>query len=211
MMEREVGDRNYPLWLIGDSNPTRWQSSLKTPLDPRHPIRHNIWTALLDVIQDKVYRASRMRVDTSTIYIRNAVDDPTKKPTQSSPQWSILAEREISSLESLIKTYKPIMLFCFGAFTYEFVRRANGEHEQQKYGYWGAKRLGDEFRRRLGNFDPNKTNIIPLLHRSISGGKFIESHEYFCGEKSSNYYEVVGEKIAEKMLQHRDQLHIWIK
>ncbi|MCJ7584454.1 MAG: hypothetical protein MUO30_06760 [Anaerolineales bacterium] len=211
MMEREVGNRHFPLWLIGDSNPPQWQSFLKTPLDPRHPIRHNIWTALLDVIQDKVYRASRMRVDTSTIYIRNAVDDPTKKPAQTSNQWSKSAETEISGLESLIKTHKPIMLFCFGAFTYEFVRRAIGEQERRKYGYWGARRLGDEFRYRIGKFDPNKTNIIPLLHRSISGGKFIESHKYFCGEEGVNYFEFVGGKIADKMLQYSDQLHIWIE
>jgi hypothetical protein len=211
MMEREVGDRNFPLWLIGDSNPAQWQSSLKTPLDPRHPVRHNIWTALLDVIQDKVYRASRLRVDTSAIYIRNAVDDSAKKPTQTSNLWSESANSEISGLESLIRTYKPIMLFCFGAFTFEFVRRATGEQEKRKYNYWGAKMLGNEFRHRIENFDPNRTNIIPLLHRSISGGRFIESHEYFCGEKGINYFEIAGGKIADKMLQYTDQLHIWIE
>src|SRR5271157_864811 len=211
MMEREVGDCNFPLWLIGDSNPARWQSSLKTPLDPRHPIRHNIWTALLDVIQDKVYRASRLRVDTSTIYIRNAVDNPAKKPAPASSQWTKSADSEISGLESLIKTHKPIMLFCFGAFAFEFVRRAIGEQERRNYGHWGARRLGDEFRFRIRNFNPNKTNIIPLLHRSISGGKFIESHEYFCGQRGVNYFEVVGSEIADKLLQHRDQLRIWIE
>jgi len=211
MMEREVGNRNFPLWLIGDSNPTQWQSSLKTPLDPRHPIRHNIWTPIIDVIQDRVFRSLEMRIDTSTIYIRNAVNDPAKKPSQISVQWSISAESEISDLTSLIKDHKPIMLFCFGAFSYEFVRRAMGEQEKRKYGYWGARRLGDEFRYRIGNFDPIKNNIIPLLHRSISGGKFIESHEYFCNEKGVNYFEVVGSKIADKILQYKDQLHIWIE
>ena len=210
MMEREVGDCNFPLWLIGDSNPPQWQLSLKTPLDPRHPIRHNIWTSILDVIQDKVYRASKKRINTSSIFIRNAVDDSTKKPSQTSNQWSKSTEYEISALENLIKEYKPIMLFCFGAFSYEFVRRAMGAQEKRKYGYWGAKMLGDEFRIRIEEFNPKKTNIIPLLHRSISGGKFIESHEYFCGEKGVNYFEVVGDKIADRILQYSDQLQIWI-
>jgi hypothetical protein len=211
MMDREVGNLKFPLWLIGDSNPPQWESSLKTPLDPRHPVRHNIWTALLDEIQDKAYRASRLRVDTSAIYVRNAVDDPTKKPTQTSMQWSKSAEGEISGLENLIKTYNPIMLFCFGAFAYEFTRRAIGEQERRKYGYWGARKLGDEFRYRIGNFDITKTNIVPLLHRSISGGKFIKSHEYFCDKEGVNYFEVVGGKIADMLLQYSDQLDIWIE
>ncbi len=103
------------------------------------------------------------------------------------------------------------MLFCFGSFAFEFVRRTIGEQERQKYGYWGARKLGDEFRGRIGTLDPNKTNIIPLLHRSISGGKFLESHEYFCGEKGANYFEFAGGMIADKMLGYRQQLRIWIE
>lgn len=211
MMVREVGNQDFPLWLIGDSNPAQWQSYLKTPLDPRHPVRHNIWTALLDVMQDKVYRSAKLRIDTSTIYIRNAVDEPTKKPSQANDQWSIAAESEISTLEGLAKTHKPKMIFSFGAFAFEFVRRSVDKQERRKYGYWGARRLGNEFCQRIGNFDPSKTNIIPLLHRSIASGKFIESHDYFCGEEGANYFEIVGVKIADKMLQYRDQLHIWIE
>ena len=211
MMDREVGDRGFPLWLIGDSNPIQWESYLKTPLDPRHPIRHNIWTALLDVSQDKVYRSSRLRVDTSSIYIRNAVANPSKMPLQSSAQWSPAAESELSCLRDLLETHKPVMVFCFGAFAFEFVRRAVGEPDRQKFSHWGASRLGDEFRRRIEEFDSRRTNIIPLLHRSISGGKFVESHKYFCGAETANYFEVVGAAIADKFLQHREQLRIWIE
>jgi hypothetical protein len=211
MMTREVGDRKFPLWLIGDSNPTQWQSSLNTPLDPRHPIRHNIWTALLDVIQDKVYRESRMRVDTSMLYIRNAVEDAAQKPTQTAVQWNTYPENEVSSLRDLIKIYKPAILFCFGAFAYEFVRRATGDQENRKYGYWGAEKLGNDFHIRIENFDPKTTNIIPLLHRSIAGGKFIQSHNYFCNNPGANYFEVVGSEIADVILHYRNQLRIWIR
>src|SRR4030065_460436 len=73
IMELEAGNRDFPLWLIADSNPAKWEARLSTPLDPRHPTRHNIWTPVLDEMQDGIYRASRQRIDTSGIYVRNAL------------------------------------------------------------------------------------------------------------------------------------------
>lgn len=74
-MDRETGDPHFPIWLLGDSNPRNWENHLKTPLDPRHPARHNIWTPILDEIQDRLFRRLRMRLDTSKMYIRNAIED----------------------------------------------------------------------------------------------------------------------------------------
>jgi hypothetical protein len=209
-MDKEIGNPDFPIWLIGDSNPKQWESYLVSPLDPRHPIRHNIWTAVADVFQDKVYREAKLRVDTSKIYIRNAIENADNKPKQSDIQWDPLVEEEISGLNNSIHIFKPIMVIPFGAFSYEFVRRACGESEEHNYEYWGAKRLGNEFRYRMESFDPSKTNIIPLLHRSIAGGKFIESHEYFCNEKGANYFEFVGTHLAEILLQYQEKLKIWI-
>ena len=33
-MEREVGSKEFPVWLLGDLNPTRWEDDLETPFDP---------------------------------------------------------------------------------------------------------------------------------------------------------------------------------
>ena len=210
MMTREVGNKGFPIWLLGDSNPEQWQNSLKTPLDPRHPIRHNIWTSVLDVIQDKVFRESRGRVDSSAVYIRNAVDDPTKKPHAASVEWGEITQREVEAFKRLARTHKPILVLCFGAFSFEFARRALEELPQRGFGHWGAKRLGEEFRHRVGQFNPNITNALPLLHRSIAGGKFIKSHDYFCGQKDANYFEHVGQNIAGILLRHRDSLLVWV-
>jgi hypothetical protein len=209
-MEREVGQRNFPMWLIGDSNPVQWQPLLRTPLDPRHPIRHNIWTSVLDVIQDKVFRAGKLRVDTSALYIRNAVDTPEKKPNQADKEWKQVTESEIDNLRYLIEVNRPIIILCFGAFAFEFTRRALGERNLVHYGYWGARRLGIEFRQRIGYFSPNTTNLLPLLHRSIAGGKFMQSHDYFCDERGLNYFEIAGSNIADKLVEYKDQLHLWI-
>jgi hypothetical protein len=211
VMDREVGDRNFPLWLIGDSNPVQWQSFLKTPLDPRHPIRHNIWTAILDVVQERVFRQNRSRVNTSSLYIRNAVDNPAKKPSQTSKEWKQVTETEIEDLQQLIEAHRPTMVLCFGAFAFEFARRALSEPDRRQHGYWSARRLGGEFRHRMQEFEPGKINVLPLLHRSISGGKFLESHKYFCGQPGVNYFEMVGGNIADKMIQYREQLRIWIE
>ena len=211
MMEREVGSRDFPIWLLGDSNPEQWQKSLLTPLDPRHPVRHNIWTSILDIAQDRVFRAGRLRVETRSLYIRNAVDNPRLKPNSTSVQWEQATELEIAALQKLVQTHVPKLVLSFGAFSFEFARRVLTQEPKYSYGYWGAKRLGDAFRQQISLFDPKFTNVFPLLHRSVSGGKFIQSHDYFCGQEGADYFKFVGESIAGILLQHRNDLPIWIE
>jgi hypothetical protein len=208
-MLRECGDKNFPIWLLGDSEPENWSSVLNTPLDPRHPIRHNIWTSVLDVIQDKVYRDIRNRLDTSTLYIRNAVGDKNTKPGASEDNWSVTANNELEIYKNLINEHNPMIILSFGAFAFEFARRSLGENHR-KYGYWDTKKLGDEFCSRVDKFDCNKTNIIPMLHRSIAGGKFMVSHEYFCKQQRANYFDFTGNKIAELIIKNKESLKVFI-
>lgn len=211
MMEREVGDRNFPIWLIGDSNPNQWESKLLTPFDPRHPARHSIWTPILDEIQDRVFRAARIRMDTSRIYIRNAVDDANKKPYRSEIEWKI--DSEISAFSRLIKSHRPVILLSFGAFSFEFVRRSIENEEKHNYSFWGSERLGEAFRGRTKSFNKAQVNIFPLLHVSIARGKFIKSHQNFCGNNNedANYFLYTSEIISEILLTQCRQLPIWIE
>jgi len=211
MMDREIGNSGFPIWLLGDSNPPRWEKSLRTPLDPRHPIRHNIWTPVIDIVQDRVFRERSSRVDTSQLYIRNAVEDPTIKPKPAHIEWGKTAEIEVDVLRKLINGNKPQLILCFGAFAFEFARRALSQEPERNFGYWGARRLGEEFRQRINQFHPDFTNSLPLLHRSISGGKFIQSHDYFCAVEGANYFEFVGNNIADKLIEYHNQLPIWIE
>jgi hypothetical protein len=41
-MNIEVGNKEFPVWLLGDSNPKNWQDVLITPLDPRHLLHTSI-------------------------------------------------------------------------------------------------------------------------------------------------------------------------
>jgi hypothetical protein len=196
---------------LGDSEPERWRQLLDKPLDPRHPIRHNIWTSVLDVIQRCVFEKMESRIDSSNIFIRNAVGDSIDKPSDNQVDWNKpQTETELQYLQGIIHQYRPIMIISFGAFSFEFARRALFE-PKLNYGYWTAQTLGQEFRDRINGFDIRKTNLIPLLHRSIAGGKFIQSHDYFCGSNNSNFFDYVGGQIAELLILHRYELNIWLK
>ena len=210
-MKKEVGNRSSEIWLLGDSNPRNWQDVLETPFDPRHPARHSIWTPVLDVIQDRVFRECRKRVDASPLYVRNAVEDPANKPPSQNIEWGMNVQNEVREFQEMVREHHPIILFSFGAFSFEFARRALTEKPRRGYGYWEAKRLGEQFKQRIGQFDLSATNLLPLLHVSIARGRFIQSHEYFCGQKGANYFEFVGNQVAQKLIEYQEELKVWIE
>ncbi len=211
-MKRETGDPNFPIWLLGDSEPRNWSMVLDTPFDPRHPARHNIWTPLLDVMQERFFRKLHARMDTQLLFIRNAIGDPQCKPEGKALTWSMPVEDEVQQCQHLLLKHRPRWVLSFGAFAFEFGRRALTEPAPQPYGYWGARRLGNEFRRRCQCFDLEEINLMPLLHATIARGRFIQSHEQFCGDQSgANYFEQVGNAIADLIISYYDQLPIWIQ
>ena len=210
-MEKEVGNKSFSIWLLGDSNPNNWQDILVTPLDPRHPARHSIWTPVLDIIQDRVFRICKSRVDTTALYIRNAVEDPNNRPPKNMIDWNEELDQQVEDFGESLQQHRPPVLLCFGAFSFEFARRALKQEPRQKANSWGARTLGEQFKRCIDEFDPTKINVLPLLHTSISRGRFIESHNYFSGEDGGNYFEFVGNSIADKLIQYRTDLSIWIE
>lgn len=209
-MRREAGDPSFPIWLLGDSNPAQWENVLDTPLDPRHPARHSIWTPVLERIQDDVYRLCGARLDTSSLYVRNAVADASTKPGGARAEWGPVTA-EVVALRDLLDRYRPHLVLSFGAFSFEFTRRALGEELPRAFSYWGARRLGDEFRARSRGLEPGRIHLLPLLHVSIARGRFVQSHEYFCGEAGANYFEYVGNAIGDSLVRHRRELPVWIE
>jgi hypothetical protein len=210
-MRKEVGDPLFPIWLLGDSNPKRWADRLETPFDPRHPIRHNIWTSILDEIQDQVYRSRCIRIDTSRMYIRNAVENPDWKPNRFQMSWGIDLSTEIIAFRQALSANTPVLVLCFGAFSFEFARRSLDFEPIYPVDHWRTKQLGDAFRERMREFSPSAINPIPLLHRSVAGGRFISSHNQFCGTEGGNYFAYVASRIAEELLRHEALLDVWIK
>ena len=205
-MKNSVGDPEFPLWLIGDSPPEKWANKLDSPLDPKHPARHNIWTSVADSMQDRLYRQSRLRLDTSRIYIRNAADRPM---TISNYQKQMRLSQKI--LQELIEKHKPKIVLTFGIYSFMTTLLASGELPQKLYKT--TKLLGEQFRNRIKNYDNHKVNVIPLLHVSIAWGRFLEAHRDFVGTDGKiqpNYFDYVGGKIADLLLANFADKPIWI-
>lgn len=213
-MNRDSGDKSSPFWLLGDSNPTRWEEKLNDPLDSRHPARHNILTPILDGVQDAVYRACRLRIDSRKLYIRNAIASAAVKPSGQDQAWDARVQNEVEVLATLLALHRPPILLTFGSFSYEFARRASGHNPGHPHRYWSSDRLGEAFRSAIEQFDPDGLNIIPLLHTTIARGRFLESHAYFTGVSDANYFEFVSEELAKRLIQHIDNpsfLRLWIE
>ncbi len=194
-MKRESGERSYPLWIV---------------FNPKHPISHDNWTPVLSEIQDKVYRKINTRIETTNIYFRNAVSDSRFVPNTLN-WWGPVVTKEIELFKEIALEYKPRIIFSLGAFAFEFLRRVYEIKPEKGPKAWSTSNLGDEFERSIETFDINRTNIIPLLHRVGASANFIDTYNHFHGNDRENYYQHVGAKLAEKIIENKDCLDIWIK
>lgn len=193
-MKRESGERSFPIWVV---------------FNPRHPISHENWTPVLEEIQDKVYREMNTRIETTNIYYRDAVNDSRIVPNTLN-WWGPEVDKEIELFRAIAFEYKPAILISFGAFAYEFLRRAYAIKPEKGPKAWSTSNLGEEFDRSIESFDINKTNIIPLLHRVGASASFIDTGNFFFMKDGENYYRYVGTKLAERIMENKDQLNIWI-
>ncbi len=194
-MKRESGEKSSPIWIINN---------------PKHPISHDNWTPVLDEIQDKVYRKLNTRIESSDIYFRNAVRDISIVPNTLN-WWGPDVCKEIELFREIATEYKPIILLSFGAFAFEFLRRVYEIKPEKGPKAWSNSNLGEEFEKSMENFDINKINMIPLLHRVGSSASFIDTDNYFWRKDGENYYRYVGTRLAEKIIQNKDRFDIWIK
>jgi len=205
-MKDSTGDPKFPIWLIGDSPPEAWADKLDTPLDPRHPTRHSIWTSVADPMQDRLYRKRKLRLDTSRLYIRNASDKPLKEPIDGE-QIRSMQEK----LKGLLERYRPILVLTFGVNAFMITQLACGETISIKAAT--AELLGAQFRSRIESWDNHKVNILPLLHASIARRMFLQAHKYFVGAAGKmlpNYFDYVGIKLADLLVAKLSDKPIWI-
>lgn len=195
-MKTELGERAYPIWLL---------------INPKYPaVRHDIWRPILDEIQDRVYRELQTRIDTSNIYIRSAVSDIEIVPNTLN-WWGKDVAKEIVFYREIVQEHKPKMLISFGAFPFEFARRVLEINPIKGPKAWSSSVLRDEFEKSMENFDINQTNMIPFLRRVIATDKFIETRNFLSRTDRETYFQHVGAKIAEKIIENKDTLEIWIK
>ena len=188
-MKSEIGLRTYPIWLL---------------VNPKYPaVRYDIWRPVLAEIQDRVYRELHLRIDTTNIFIKSTVDDKKLVPNTLN-WWAKEVAKEIELFREMIHEHKPKMLITFGAFSFEFTRRVNEIKPEKGPKAWSTMMLQNEFETSMENFDINQTNTIPLLRRVL------ETHNYMSLGDREAYFIRVGTKIAEKIIENKDNLNIWI-
>lgn len=193
---RDSGKKTYPIWLL---------------VNPKYPaVRYDIWRPVLDEIQDKVYRELHTRIDTTNIYFRTAVNDSGIVPNTLN-WWGREVAKEIDLFREIALEYKPKMLISFGAFPFEFVRRVYEIKPEKGPKAWGTSILRDEFERSMGNFDINNTNRIPLLRRVVTSDNQRVNLNFASLPEKETYFHHVGTRIAEKIIENKDTLDIWIK
>jgi len=196
LVERDLGDKNFPIWLL---------------VNPKYPaVVYSVWRHILVEIQDRVYRDIQTRIDTPNIYIRSAVSDCGIVPNTLN-WWANEVTSEIKIFRELILEFKPKLLISFGAFPFEFIRRSCEIEPKKGPNYWSASVLTDEFERAIEEFDVSKTNRIPLLRRVIESDKSIENQNYFNRDDREKYFHHVATKLAERIIENKDNLNIWIK
>ncbi|SPF37152.1 conserved hypothetical protein [Candidatus Desulfosporosinus infrequens] len=194
-IKQESGDMAFPIWLL---------------VNPRYPaIHHHIWTPILEQIQDRVYRKLHARIDTKKIFIKNVASQIglVSNTTNSSAEERA---KEIVVFRESVSECQPKILITFGTITYEFVRRVFECRHEIGPQYWSTTNLGDEFERSIANFNITQTNRIPLLSRVKKSGQSIEDRNYFSWEDNENYFRETGRKIADRIIENKDSLKIWI-
>jgi hypothetical protein len=196
------GIEKSPVWLIGDSDPEKWADKLKCVFDDRHPTFHNIWTPIIYKIQKELYKEKNKIIPDERFYITNAISDPSKKPKGNARSWdsgtigsekSKYLEKRLKERRTLISNNNPKMIITFGSFAFEFMRRCEGE-KAEAFNHWNTKKLHEQFSDSI----ENKKRIIPLLHRSISMGRFLYCHEIFSDD--GNYFEFVSKSLYKRMV-----------
>lgn len=209
-MKSEFGNKSFPVWMLSEMEISIWEQKLQGPFDYRLPMRHVICTSVFNKVQETVFQLDKARVDTNSFYIKNTLPTSLSKPNINDVIWDNAVLHELESIKKCIKQYKPKIVFCFGAFTFESMRRMDGQTEERSYGSWTPEELGKAFSEQVENFSLDKINYFPLLDRSISGWKFLESHDEFVGQNNADYFEYVGQQIGEILAKHKNKLDIWL-
>jgi len=211
MSLKHQGKVNSKIWLIGDSDPENSGSELEYVFDDRHPTIHNIWTSIIYKIQKKCYNEKNKMIDDDIFFIINAIHDSGKKPGKDVSSWDSKVigtekadylKRSMDKISTIIKSNDPQMIITFGAFSFEFLRRCEGGKEVQPYGNWNTRELRKQF---ISSIKKEK-KIVPLLHRSISMGRFLSSHRYFSDSISEynsegNYFKFVSEELYQRFVK----------
>jgi hypothetical protein len=182
-MKDSYGDKTSKIWLIGDSPPEKWKDLLRYPLDSHHPAVHNIWTPVLAKINEYLFDYG-LRLNNNALYIRNAVTNAA--------DWGLsYEERDAkSSLRSELQESKPPVVITFGDRAYSMTRYMLTGDKSYPITENRSHALGAIFHSAIFNFNIEAINVLPLLHVSVSRGRFLEGQAGFCLTDKQTYKDI---------------------
>lgn len=193
-IKTESGDRSFPIWLL---------------VNPKYPsARPDIWIPILEMIQDKVYRKLHTIIDIEKFFIKYIVSD-IGVVSHNSKWYSTEIDNDIIDLKESILEYNPKLLITFGTVAYELVNRICEIRSEKGPRYWSSANLRSEFEQSIANFDITRPNRIPLPCRVMTRHKSMEDYNSYL-ENCENYFRDVGTKIADRLIENKDSLKIWI-
>ena len=210
MIKSEFGSKSFPVWLLSEMEVSLWDQKLEGPFDYRLPMRHVIATSVFNKIQETVFRLDKRRVDTDKFYIRSILPSQLNKPNINDVVWENAIKAELESIKKDIDKHHPKIILTYGAFAYESLRRIKNMSSDRSYGSWTPAEMGDAFREHVKNFEIKNANFFPFLDRSISGWRFLESHDEFVGSENADYYSYVGQEIGKLLIKHKDEIKVWV-
>lgn len=194
-MNNQSVDPSSPIWLLGDS-PSKNFPNLP-PLDPTHPSRHTIWTPILNVIQRELFMGPGCRLDDGKLFIRNAVKDLANKSNR------VGREAEIVALRTELNESNPLLVLCFGQFSFECALWAVEEKRPpQKWKECSVPELGQKFSERIHTVQSDSVTLLPLLHAYVAR-QFEKCNQEFSGG-GENYFEFAGQEIAKVLIENCD-------
>ena len=195
-IKNKPGVMSSPIWLLANPNYSA--------------ARRHIWTPILEEIQDRVYRKLYARIDTENIYIKNVASD-IGIVSNSRNCGTEERTKEILMFRKIVRECQPKIIITFGNITYEFVRRVFELRPENGPQYWSSTNLGNEFERSISDFDINRINVIPIHCRVMKSGKLFGDRNNSSWRDFENYFHDIGSKIADRIIENKDSLKIWIK
>jgi hypothetical protein len=201
--------RSTPIWLIGHSYPLNWVDQLDGPLDPRHPTRHSIWTPVLDQLQQYVYRNGEgRRLNMDRCFVDNV---RIKGDPEEIGGWDWKSEAMLLRAKDVqrdLTSCRPKIVITFGDEVYRFTSAVR-DGKEPSASKMTMPDLANCFNAAVQAFDPEATNILPLLHASVARRSWSTAGKDYAGSSGANYFTHAGEALARLLLEFGKDWDVW--
>jgi hypothetical protein len=101
-------------------------------------------------------------------------------------------------------------LITFGANAYRFAQEALDFPTPSKREL-EAKGLGAQFRSAILHFNPQKVNVLPLLHAYVARSGWQTAGKDYADEATANYFDYAGSQLGDILIKYGTDWPVWCK